>query len=525
MPQTPLQVPDWAKGLDVPLPDWAKGLDAKPIDANQAASKKTGPTNPLFRGGIVGDALRHVEDAAMEHPAATGAMAAGAAVAPFTGGLSLPLAAAVTGTTMAAGAGIGRGVRDITTGERTPQPEIAKEMLSEGAGGALSEVGGKAVTYALGKAAPVVSEWLYNLGLRPPRVIRQQFTGANAPAATALREHLLPNPEAVQSRLTEIEQQVSEAVAHADQPPNVRGLLGPGTRDVSIPLGEAPTGESSAMTSPQMPRPSMVDPRRLQGGGDVAMPFASAGTGPRPASGFGGPGILNRTEVLPASHAAGAPPTMIDPRQIAANAAKYAIENGKLADRGFRQSAMQQVKDLTDKYLAENAGPMTVDRALALKRAEQSLASASYLKIARGGDVNDIETLFHQGLANAARQSVIDKAPEVAPLLAREQGLIGLKNAAEFAQDRPEVLAKYMTGMSLLTGVGGSLSGHPVEGLAGAALLMAVQSPTLAGAMAIAGKRLTGALAPFTPQIMKAIVAAYIDQPTSAQMSSHGGAR
>jgi hypothetical protein len=509
----------------------------------------------------MGATERHITETAKAHPAATGAMIAGVATAPFTGGMSLPAAAGFSGLMAAGGAGAALAASQVANRDTAPAPSAMGNiaaMTEQGLGAAAGTVAGAAIAKTIGAAAPRVAQWLYTLGLRPSRAIRASFTGANAPGAVGVREGLLPNPEAIQARLSEIEGQVSAAISKADELPRTAGLLtegAPPTRTVVIPLGggSADTGPMTALekeqlrdefrtrTTERIARPLLedpsgvnvataregaasIDPRRLQGEGRFGPVYTSEGSAGAPAGQLSGPGVLIREEALPraaAAHAPGAPPTMVDPRQVAADATRYVMAQGNIPARGMRREAIDQLHALTTQYLSENGAPMTVQRALELKRAEQTLASASYQKVARGGDVNDVETLFHQGLANAARNAILAKAPEVGPLLAREQGLIGLKQAAEVAADRPEVIGRYMKAMSVITGV---TTGHPQEGLMGAVILHALQSPNVTGALALATKALGGATAKLTPIVTRAIIAAYLgDPPSSAEMRAHRG--
>ena len=102
---------------------------------------------------------------------------------------------------------------------------------------------------------------------------------------------------------------------------------------------------------------------------------------------------------------------------------------------------------------------------------------------------------------------MLRRIPGAAEALAKEQGLIGLKDMAEVAANRPEVLGRYL---KVGAALGGVLGGHPEAGLATAALMAAVESPTLSGASAIAIKKLgKGASSNLTPVVLKALAAAY----------------
>lgn len=508
MPPQTVDQRDWetAKVIKAPTPDdWntAKPVSgAPPTDDNIWASVKR-----TIQG--MGRTERSITQAIKANPATTGAIVGGAVAAPFTGGMSLFPAMGMVGGMTALGAGIGQGIADTAHGvtpDAAGQRERDRNMAEQGLMGAAGEAGGRVIAKAFEVGGPKVAEYLYRLGLRPPRFIRQRFTGASAPSAVGVREGLLPQEVSVQARLSAVEQQVQDAVAAADVPPRTAGLLTSGTDVVHTPLGPAATGESGAVVTPARAVPDMIDPRRLQGGGQFGPVYSGAEEAAQIPRGFAGPGAVVRDVPHVSPPGAGAPPTMTDPRRLADKMAAFVMKNGDLNNRALRTDAIEQLKTLRAKFLSDYPVPLTVSQALAMKRAEQTLASTAYNTIARGGDVNAIETLFHQGMADAARDEVIRLAPSVKELLAQEQGLIGLKMAAEFAAERPEQLARYIKIMSAVTGLA---SGHPREGILGAVVIHALQSPNVMGAIAIAQSRLTGALAPFAQPTIRAITAAY----------------
>lgn len=479
------------------------------------------------------DAMAATKEFATKHPAAAGAIVAGTVAAPFTGGMSIPAALATSAAVAGTGAAVGRGISDVSNlnhPENIPTfGEHVKEIATQGALGAVGEGTGRVVQAGFRVATPVVAKWLYGLGLRPTASMTRNFPTA---VKTGVDEGILPRPATIQARLTDIEQQLKDAVSAADAArPKVAGLL-PG-RTVDTPLGVPATGEG-AVASTSSARPSDIrfvqgppEPVNPRGGGfpgdqvPATQYLSEARPGARPQPGFSGPGVIRQEEgaassgpvdqwgrttqaAKPAIRGAVQPPDLANAaRQFVMSKANLAANGG----RGLREEAIGQLDRLAQQYLKENPAPLSNADTLGLKRAEQTLASASYLTEARGGEVNQIETLWHQGLANAARQRLINSVPSSAEALAKEQGLIGLKTMAEYAADRPEVMARYVKAAAV---IGGLVTGHPQEGIATAAIMAAVENPTVSGAAAMVAKYLgkKGATQ-LTPAVTKALAAAY----------------
>lgn len=445
-----------------------------------------------------------------KHPAASSAMVAGAATAPLTGGMSLAPAMAFSGLMAAGGAAAGLTAHDIAnrnTPENIPtSTESAKQIGMQGLMGAGGEGIGRGIQTAAKAVTPAVSQWLYKLGLRPSTSMQRNYPSA---IKTGLQEDILPDAARIQSRLSEVENDLTRAVAQYDAArPKVRGLLPPAQ------------GSTVTETIPLAPSAAVSKPVRGPNWPETAEDYVEwtaerirnkyATTVPK-AEPSATQGVMLRDRTVPPKLAAPepgtAPPTMIAAKDIAEAAKNFVLKKGKLADRGLKAEDLAALEDLAKRYISENSAPMTVAQSLAQKRAEQALASSAYKTEARGGQINQLETLWHQGVANAQRQQVLDRIPSAKDALATEQGLIGLKDMAQVAADRPDVLGRYLKVASAL---GGVLGGHPEAGLGMAALMAAVESPTLAGASALAIKKLgKGATSSMVPQVMKALASAY----------------
>lgn len=217
-------------------------------------------------------------------------------------------------------------------------------------------------------------------------------------------------------------------------------------------------------------------------------------------------------------------PTMIAPQTLAAQARQYVLDGANLrgqAGQGIRADKLAQLDDLHAAYLRDNPAPMTASDALAQKRAEQQLASSAYLKEAKGGDVNSIEMLWHQGTANANRSELARLVPDATNDLAQEQGLLGVKQATDAAANRSDSGAlnqavRYLRMAPAIAGIAGGSAESSALGLIGSALWEASNSPSAMAALAIATKKLGAHAATLMPAITKAIAMGYADNSPGA---------
>lgn len=107
---------------------------------------------------------------------------------------------------------------------------------------------------------------------------------------------------------------------------------------------------------------------------------------------------------------------------------------GGSAARASRSSAIQQLDKLAAGFTKENDVPLSALGTLSLKRGQQDLANSAYLKAERGAPVNDIKTLWDEATAEVARKRLLTDVPESESMLRQQQGLLGLKQAANRTQ-------------------------------------------------------------------------------------------
>lgn len=107
---------------------------------------------------------------------------------------------------------------------------------------------------------------------------------------------------------------------------------------------------------------------------------------------------------------------------------------GGSAARASRSAAIQQLDRLAAGFTNENDLPLTSQGTLSLKRGQQDLANSAYLKAERGAPVNDIKTLWDEATAEVARKRLLSDVPDAEGMLRQQQGLLGLKQAANRTQ-------------------------------------------------------------------------------------------
>lgn len=477
------------------------------------------------------DTVKHavsaIVDQAKKHPAAAGAMVAGAATAPLTAGMSLAPAAGFAGLMAGGGAAAGLLAHDAanagTPGNIPTPADSAQQIGTQAALGAGGEVAGRGIQAAAKAITPRVASWLYDLGLMPSKTLNRDFPTA---AETGLTEKILPTPDAIQARLSQVESNIKAAVKAADDArPNVRGLLGPAqptvrSTTVDIPLGDAPTSEFLSSSKPGVIWREGTPQSVLTRTGDPQ--YLGTTAQPSVTNLPNGSGVLRRStqEVVQPSlappKANAAPPTMVATQNLAAQAKAYVLQKANLLSqggRGLREDAVKELNDLADQYLKENPLPMSLADTLGQKRAEQTLSTAAYKAESRGAPVNQIETLWHEGLAAANRKAVLTAVPSAAKDLATEQGLIGLKAMAEDRALKSSLNTFDATAI-LAGAIAGAAGGRPLEAAASAGayttLRLAMHSPTLTGAIGLATQKL-GQIgqSQLTPVMVKALAAAY----------------
>jgi hypothetical protein len=143
-------------------------------------------------------------------------------------------------------------------------------------------------------------------------------------------------------------------------------------------------------------------------------------------------------------------------------------------------------------------GEFALGDAQNLKREAQELAYES------GAQNLSVAKAQQQAIAQALRRGIEQQVPEVAPVNARTQRLIGTQRAFEAAEDRPNALGNMMA-----LGVGGTVgagTGSLMDAALSAALMKAINSPRM-GAMAGIGLNELGNAA-IDPNVLRAALVA-----------------
>lgn len=122
-----------------------------------------------------------------------------------------------------------------------------------------------------------------------------------------------------------------------------------------------------------------------------------------------------------------------------------------------------------------NPSDIPLTDAQAMKREAQKLAYEA------GADNLTVKKAAETAKAKALRAGIEERVPEVGPVNARSQRLVGAKQAFQQAEDRPRALTAQM---GILGGVGGFTAGGPIGAIAIPALMkLATDSPRV-GALA-----------------------------------------
>jgi hypothetical protein len=146
-----------------------KEYHAQPAPAAPSMADSLLADNPnlpwMARGG------QAIARFAKNKPATAGAIAGGLAVAPFTGGASVPAAMAMSGLGSAGGAGLGLIAEQMGTGRPKAAGDVAKEMAIQGATGAAGEGIGRGLVTVAGKVAPHLARAI----LKPSKALQREY--------------------------------------------------------------------------------------------------------------------------------------------------------------------------------------------------------------------------------------------------------------------------------------------------------------------------------------------------------------
>lgn len=206
--------------------------------------------------------------AVKRNPGTAGAMAAGVALTPFTGGMSLIPAMAAEGGIGAGGAVAGHTVKALATGQMPAVGDVAADAALQGAFGAggrlvgegLKLVGGK--LKAMGKVAKAAPE----PPAAPPSTVPLKFTGTGAvPAARVMGapsraqqfSMMVDAPAATQSAAAPTQSAarlVTNAPRPAAAPPNtnVQRAIAEALQEAAAPAA-APAAPAAARATPPLP--------------------------------------------------------------------------------------------------------------------------------------------------------------------------------------------------------------------------------------------------------------------------------
>lgn len=144
---------------------------------------------------------------------------------------------------------------------------------------------------------------------------------------------------------------------------------------------------------------------------------------------------------------------------------------------GTEDPARRQIQSLSRKTAEGHQWPMPLTEAQALKRAEQEMAHRIYRTVDGGGHVpapTQTRAQFGKAVAGSTQRAIEREVPEVAPINARTQDLLGLQRLAE----RASVASHWVPRMLTAGSAAAAMSPHgALEALAAAGTTAAVTSP------------------------------------------------
>jgi hypothetical protein len=311
---------------------------------------------------------------AKAHPVTAGATV-GSALA--TGGASIPAQIGLAALGAAGGAGYGMLAKGAGTGDYGTPTGNAERMFDEGASAAV----GQGVGSAIAAGAPKIAKVLYRSALRPSVPLQKDFGDL---AATGLRDAIPVNEagtaEVNAMRGSSADKAAGVLAAKDAERPTVAGLLPP-AQGIELPNK---TGVLMGRDTPNIP-----------GARDVTYPQL-----------VGAREVLDRGMGTARSAAGDAP---------------------------FPADAESALAALEQKFKDQRPYGMSLADTNRLKQTAQDLANAAYQDPL---SVHTTGTQFNKGVATGARQAIEARAPEVGPINARTQELIGLQRALENAQMR-----------------------------------------------------------------------------------------
>jgi hypothetical protein len=298
---------------------------------------------------------------------------------------------------------------------------MASQGIQNAAGEGIGQVGSRALQ-AGGKL-------LYKAALRPSMALQRDFGDI---AATGLKEGA-PVSEA---GLTTVD---ASRAASAKQAADLLAA-----KDAERPLvkGYLPAAEGVELGTPPIhpTMPELRDPRSA--------------------------GVL-RGRVMPSPAGTGAYPQQIGAQEV--------LDRGlpgmraKSADMPFPEDASNALQSLEQQFTSQRPNAMSLTEANRLKGEAQDLADTAYRAADAGNPVNSTNAAFNKGIATGTRQAIESRAPDVGPINAKTQDLIGLQRALENANMRnvsgiglsPRAfLGDFMPNVSSRMGIGANTVGQ-----------------------------------------------------------------
>lgn len=388
-----------------------------------------------------------------------------------------PIGAALDASTVFGGAGLA-----AKAGGAAKIAKIATKVGDAVDPFMLAGKGAKAGLQEVGLDTVLAAAW-------PKRELREDFGGARKIGKTIIDEGLTSHASA-KGPLDKGRQAVDDLLKKIDDARSaVKGYLPPAREHV--PTGPTPTpsgGRTVLHDADKETIPFGVDEQFLgtPDGGGIGDTLGGPGVIIKDNPNLGAPGRVLK------GHERG---VHIDDltSAIMGDPNAKASRRAALGEPDLRPALRERIEALKKAY---PTGDIPLPEANALKREAQELAYES------AKDNLSVQKSAQQATARGLRRGIEDKVPDVGPMNAKEQDLLGASRTLREAEDRQ---LPYAHILSLLAGGTVGLTAHPLQGLGLAALGMGASSPAVGTRLGIGLDRV-GRVAGAKPSAKTALI-------------------
>lgn len=219
------------------------------------------------------------------------------------------------------------------------------------------------------------------------------------------------------------------------------------------------------------------------------------------------------TAAVQRAEAAGAKPVTMRPVLKSLQSVEQNVANQPL-----REVDLGTLRTIRNQTLKENPAPLSLTQAQQMKQAAQRVAGEGYKKIARGGDINSVPLDANMAIASGLKTAIERRVPDIGPLNAQTQKLIGVNRMVEAANER--IANNAPIGMndalSVILGAGG-YGAFGAPGLGAGVAMKVLGTPAIASRLAIGAHRVAPMAAHFPNAARAALLARMLASQQSEQ--------